>query len=75
MWQCRNVLKGDRSLFFRYDEDEYAWWTVDPVLHAWATERDFIPTYAAGSARPTDGERLFEPESGWRRSLHPVNSF
>jgi len=60
-WRCCDVLEGDRSLFFRYDEVGYAWWVVDPVLHAWGSEHDFIPTYAAGSAGPTDGERLFEP--------------
>jgi glucose-6-phosphate 1-dehydrogenase len=67
-----DVIEGDRSLFLRYDEVEYAWRVVDPVLDAWATERDFIQTYPAGSWGPKESRRLFEKESQyWRHSLDP----
>jgi glucose-6-phosphate 1-dehydrogenase len=67
-----DVIEGDRSLFLRYDEVEYAWRVVDPVLDAWATERDFIQTYPAGSWGPKESRRLFEKESQhWRHSLAP----
>ncbi len=67
-----DVINGDRSLFLRYDEVEYAWRVVDPVLHSWATERDFIHTYPAGSWGPEESRRLFEKEEHqWRHSLDP----
>jgi len=66
-----DVLKGDRSLFLRFDEVEYAWRIVDPILQTWAIERDFIATYPAGSWGPEDS-RLFDKESQfWRSSLTP----
>ena len=67
-----DVIEGDRSLFLRYDEVEFAWRVVDPVLKMWATERDFIQTYPAGSWGPTESRRLFDAESHhWRHSLDP----
>lgn len=66
-----DVLKGDRSLFLRFDEVEYAWRIVDPILQTWAIERDYIATYPAGSWGPEDS-RLFDKESqSWRSSLTP----
>ena len=65
-----DVMEGDRSLFLRYDEVEYAWRIVDPVLRVWAVERDFIHTYPAGSWGPEESRRLFEKEIDvWRHSL------
>ncbi len=67
-----DVLKGDRSLFLRFDEVEYAWRIVDPILQTWAIERDYIATYPAGSWGPEDSRRLFDKESqAWRSSLTP----
>jgi glucose-6-phosphate 1-dehydrogenase len=67
-----DVIEGDRSLFLRYDEVEYAWRVVDPVLDVWATERDFIQTYPAGSWGPKESRRLFEKDAQhWRHSLDP----
>ncbi|MDD5214794.1 MAG: glucose-6-phosphate dehydrogenase [Methylococcales bacterium] len=66
-----DVLKGDRSLFLRFDEVEYAWKIVDPILQTWASERDYVATYPAGSWGPEDS-RLFDKESQkWRTSLTP----
>jgi len=67
-----DVLKGDRSLFLRFDEVEYAWRIVDPILQTWAIERDYIVTYPAGSWGPEDSRRLFDKASqSWRSSLIP----
>ena len=66
-----DVLKGDRSLFLRFDEVEYAWRIVDPILQTWAIERDYIASYPAGSWGPEDS-RLFEKSAqSWRSSLTP----
>ncbi|MDD1621331.1 MAG: glucose-6-phosphate dehydrogenase [Methylococcaceae bacterium] len=67
-----DVMKGDRSLFLRFDEVEYAWRIVDPILRAWAMECDYIATYPAGSWGPAESQRLFEKEGQfWRSSLMP----
>lgn len=67
-----DVQKGDRSLFLRFDEVEHAWRIVDPILQTWASERDYIATYPAGSWGPEDSRRLFDKESqSWRSSLTP----
>lgn len=66
-----DVMRGDQSLFLRYDEVEWAWRVVDPVLKVWSMERDFINTYPAGSWGPRGTYRLFETEDQfWRHSLN-----
>lgn len=65
-----DVIEGDHSQFLRSDEVLWAWRVVDPVLKVWAVERDFIPTYPAGSWGPQEANRLFEKESQyWRNHL------
>jgi glucose-6-phosphate 1-dehydrogenase len=65
-----DVLHGDHSLFLRADEVEHAWGVVDPVLKLWATERDYIHTYAAGTWGPTEANRLFDKDDqDWRNGL------
>lgn len=69
-----DVIKGDQSQFLRFDEVDGAWKVVDPVLRVWATERDFIHTYTAGTWGPQETRRLFEREDQfWRHSLEPEN--
>jgi glucose-6-phosphate 1-dehydrogenase len=65
-----DIMEGDRSLFLRYDEVEYAWRIVDPILRVWSVERDFITTYPAGSWGPEESRRLFDREiDTWRHNL------
>jgi glucose-6-phosphate 1-dehydrogenase len=65
-----DVIRGDRTLFLRFDEVEWAWRQVDPVLKLWAREREFIHTYPAGSWGPPEAERLFDDEdTTWRNAL------
>ena len=65
-----DVIEGDRSLFIRFDEVEWAWRVVDPVLKHWAQERDFIHTYPAGSWGPEESNRLFDAEdTQWRNTV------
>ncbi|MFC1751078.1 glucose-6-phosphate dehydrogenase, partial [Pseudomonadota bacterium] len=65
-----DVMRGDHSLFLRYDEVEWAWRVVDPILKVWSMERDFINSYPAGSWGPRGTYRLFESEDQfWRHSL------
>ena len=65
-----DVVEGDKTLFIRFDEVEWAWRVVDPILKYWAQERDFIHTYQAGTWGPHEGNRLFDAEDQeWRNSL------
>lgn len=67
-----DVIEGDQSLFLRWDEVEWAWRIVDPVLRTWATEDKAIDTYQAGSWGATKSRRLFDNEDlFWRHSIEP----
>lgn len=66
-----DVIEGDRSLFLRYDEVEYLWAVVDPILRTWSTERDYIHTYPAGSWGPEESRRIFDKdEQQWNHSFN-----
>ena len=65
-----DVIEGDRTLFIRFDEVEWAWRVVDPILKNWALERDYIHTYPAGSWGPAEANRLFDgDDTTWRNSV------
>ncbi len=65
-----DVIEGDHTLFIRFDEVEWAWRVVDPILKYWAQEREFIHTYPAGSWGPIEANRLFDSEdTEWRNKL------
>ena len=69
-----DVIEGDRSLFLRLDEVEYAWRVVDPVLNTWAEDSSPISTYPAGTWGPVDAKQLFDHQGYWRHSLDPWDS-
>ncbi len=65
-----DAMRGDHSLFLRYDEIEWAWRVVDPILKVWSMEREFINTYPSGTWGPRGTYRLFDREDQfWRHSL------
>jgi glucose-6-phosphate 1-dehydrogenase len=65
-----DVIHGDRSLFIRFDEVEWAWRVVDPILRHWALDDDFIHSYPAGSWGPDESSRLFDDEDHcWRNKV------
>ena len=67
-----DVMEGDHTLFLRSDEVEVSWKIIDPVLRSWASQRDYIATYPAGSWGADESLRLFEKEGQrWRNSLEP----
>lgn len=68
-----DVIKGDRSLFLRFDEVKAAWNVVDPILDAWAHKTDYIDTYASGSWGPEGSKKLFEHEDQYWRTY--INQF
>ena len=65
-----DLFKGDQSLFLRWDEIEWSWRIVDPVLRHWATETSYIDTYKAGTWGPRNVQHLFHYEGlRWRCSI------
>jgi glucose-6-phosphate 1-dehydrogenase len=65
-----DVMEGDRSLFLRFDEVEWAWRVVDPILRHFAANGKSIPTYPAGSWGPEEANRLFDQEDQtWRNDI------
>ncbi|MEZ5504363.1 MAG: glucose-6-phosphate dehydrogenase [Halioglobus sp.] len=65
-----DVIKGDHSLFLRFDEVEWSWRVVEPILRQFRRERDFIQTYVAGSWGPEQANRLFDREDQcWRNEI------
>lgn len=65
-----DVIKGDRSLFLRYDEVEAAWQVVDPILQGWEADEQLPLQYPAGGWGPKAADKLFA-DSGrsWRHRL------
>ena len=65
-----DVIEGDRSLYLRFDEVEWAWRVVDPILRRWSAERGDVPRYPAGSWGPEQTNRLFDRKhQHWRNVL------
>jgi glucose-6-phosphate 1-dehydrogenase len=64
-----DIMQGDRTLFARWDEVEWSWRIVAPLLEAWdgVPEPDF-PNYAAGSWGPKAADDLIARDGGWRES-------
>jgi glucose-6-phosphate 1-dehydrogenase len=59
-----DAMRGDATLFTRWDAVERAWEIVMPVLEVWQSIKDrSFPNYAAGSDGP-DASNVLNP--GWR---------
>ncbi len=59
-----DALEGDRTHFLRFDEVEWAWRLLEPVLNAW--KKDKPDRYAAGSEGPSTQDRLLDADHQWR---------
>ncbi|HEX7338837.1 MAG TPA: glucose-6-phosphate dehydrogenase [Rhodanobacteraceae bacterium] len=59
-----DALEGDRTHFLRFDEVEWAWRLLDPVLKAW--KKGQPDSYAAGSEGPATQDRLLNAGHHWR---------
>lgn len=57
-----DALEGDASLFIRFDEVEWAWRLIEPVLEA----NQPPETYAVGSDGPAGQHYLMEEHHRWR---------
>ncbi|HTX58891.1 MAG TPA: glucose-6-phosphate dehydrogenase [Verrucomicrobiae bacterium] len=59
-----DAMRGDQTLFTRWDAVERAWELVTPILEVWLGSKDFsFPNYPSGSQGPDASFTLFP---GWR---------
>ncbi|MDE2482481.1 MAG: glucose-6-phosphate dehydrogenase [bacterium] len=59
-----DAMRGDQTLFTRWDAVERAWEIVSPVLDVWENTKDFgFPNYPAGTQGPASARELF---AEWR---------
>ena len=54
------VLRGNPALFMRRDEIEAAWRWIDTILTSWASEKQNLETYAAGTWGPTSASLMLD---------------
>ncbi|GEM87051.1 glucose-6-phosphate dehydrogenase [Meiothermus granaticius] len=59
-----DILEGDHAQFLRFDEVEWSWRILEPVLAAWKTGHP--EPYEANSEGPAAQARLMEPGQSWR---------
>jgi glucose-6-phosphate 1-dehydrogenase len=55
-----DVIRGSQTLFMRRDEVEAAWTWADPILNAWAENRQEAQGYTAGTWGPSASIALIE---------------
>ena len=54
------VMKGDSTLFTRWDEVEYSWKFVDTILGTWRNIKPQFPNYESGGWGPRAADELLE---------------
>lgn len=57
-----DVMRGDATLFARWDEVEYSWRFVDNILEAWKNQTPNFPNYEAGTWGPKEAEMLLQKD-------------
>ena len=63
-----DAMRGDATLFTRWDAVEAAWVAVTPILERWLVLKDTsFPNYAAGSQGPIQADAILEEDDSWRR--------
>ena len=60
-----DVLNGDHTPFLRFDEVEWSWRIVDPILEA-VEDRCAPEDYVAGSDGPSGQHRFLGAGHAWR---------
>ena len=66
-----DVLEGDHTPFLRFDEVEWSWRIVEPILDAW--KRGTPEDYVSGSDGPAGQHRFLGPGHYWRPLVNPTS--
>lgn len=65
-----NLMQGDNTNYLHISETEAQWRLVDPVVKAWAADKNPVYQYPAGSRDPIASKVIFENEDQfWRHSI------
>jgi glucose-6-phosphate 1-dehydrogenase len=64
-----DVLEGDHTPFLRFDEVEWSWRIVEPIIQAW--HNGAPEDYVAGSDGPAGQHRFLDAGHYWRPLLNP----
>ena len=64
-----DAMRGDATLFTRWDAVEVAWEAVMPILDQWqSTPTDDFPNYLAGSQGPQSADAMMNVDGrAWRK--------
>ena len=57
-----DVIRGDSTLFTRWDEIEASWRFVDSIAEAWEDSTPDFPNYNAGEWGPVEADELLEKD-------------
>jgi len=57
-----DVMRGDSTLFTRWDEVEASWRFVDSISAAWAEEKPAFPNYDPGTWGPREADELLQQD-------------
>lgn len=58
-----DVMRGERTLFTRWDEVEYEWRFIDEILELWKKENPPFPNYEAGTWGPEEADSLLKRDN------------
>ncbi|NLM35088.1 MAG: glucose-6-phosphate dehydrogenase [Clostridiales bacterium] len=63
-----DVIRGDTTLFTRWDEVEFSWKYVDDIIRIWRKQEANFPNYEAGSWGPEEVHELLRKDGRqwWR---------
>ena len=53
-----DAIRGDTTLFTRWDEVEYQWRFIDTIIKTWQDTEPGFPNYEAGTWGPEEAEAL-----------------
>jgi glucose-6-phosphate 1-dehydrogenase len=66
-----DVLEGDHTPFLRFDEVEWSWRIVQPIIESW--QHGAPEDYVAGSDGPPGQHRFLGPGHYWRPLRNPTS--
>ncbi len=58
-----DVMRGDATLFARWDEVEYSWQFIDKLIETWQKKEPDFPNYEAGTYGPKEADMLLKNDN------------
>ena len=65
-----DVMKGDQTLFARWDEVYESWKYIDTILDVWNNEEPNFPNYRSGTYGPKAADELLERDGRKWLNIH-----